>query len=155
MSCPCFIQEKPMPKYDPAIHHRRSIRLQDYDYTQPGWYFITICTHLQECLFGDVIEGQPELNTLGCIVDTCWNEIPIHFPHIQLDTYVVMPNHLHGILEITDTNVSVGARHAVPLPQNSTAPEAFAQPVSGSLATVLRSFKSATTRQVNVLRATA
>src|SRR4029434_6076672 len=91
-----------MPKYNPDAHHRRSIRLEEYDYSQPGWYFITICTHLPECLFGCVIEGQLELNALGCIVDTCWNEIPAHFPHIQLDSYVVMPNHLHGILGLTE-----------------------------------------------------
>jgi putative transposase len=146
-----------MAKYDQDKHHRRSIRLKDYDYRQPGWYFVTICTHLQECLFGQIRDNQLELNTLGCIVDTCWNQISVHFPHVVLDTFVVMPNHLHGILgvmENLDMAASIRARHVVPLQENLLASESFAKPISGSLATVIRSFKAATTRQINRLRAT-
>ncbi|MCS6804883.1 MAG: transposase [Blastocatellia bacterium] len=103
--------------------NRRSIRLKGYDYAQPGAYFITICTHDRACLFGDVVDGKMRLNAMGQMVQQCWQEIPCHFPHVELDAFVVMPNHIHGILVITDTNVGArhvgarhaGARHAVPL----------------------------------------
>ncbi|MCS6885522.1 MAG: transposase [Acidobacteriota bacterium] len=104
--------------YDPDKHHRRSIRLKGYDYAQPGAYFITIVTQDRECLFGDVVDGKMRLNAMGQIVQQCWQDIPCHFPHAELDAFVVMPNHIHGIVVITDTNVGawhVGTRHAVPL----------------------------------------
>ena len=99
--------------YDPQKHHRRSIRLKGYDYTQPGAYYVTLCTKARQCLFGDVIKGEMRLNSLGHIAFTCWQAIPEHFPHVELDAFVVMPNHLHGILVISDT--LVGATHASPL----------------------------------------
>nr|WP_315862938.1 transposase [Thermosynechococcus sp. NK55a] len=100
--------------YDPERHHRRSIRLKGYDYTQPGAYFITICTHDRACLFGEVVEGQMRLNEAGHIAQQCWTDIPNHFPHIQLDEFIIMPNHVHGILVIVHHVHHVGARHAVP-----------------------------------------
>jgi hypothetical protein len=100
--------------YDPQKHHRRSIRLKGYDYTQPGAYYVTLCTKARQCLFGDVIKGEMRLNSLGYIAFTCWQAIPNHFPHVELDAFVLMPNHLHGILVISDT-VVVGATHASPL----------------------------------------
>ena len=96
-------------RYDPKRHHRRSIRLKGYDYTQPGAYFVTTCTHNREPLFGRVVDGEMVLNALGEIVWACWREIPIHFPHVELDAFVVMPNHVHGIIWIVD---DVGATHA-------------------------------------------
>jgi len=88
--------------YDPQRHHRRSIRLKGYDYTSPGAYFVTICTHDRACTFGEVIEGDMRLNPYGRVVDTYWSRIPRHFPHVMLDAWVVMPNHVHGIIVITD-----------------------------------------------------
>jgi REP element-mobilizing transposase RayT len=96
--------------YDPQKHHRRSIRLKGYDYTQPGAYYITLCTKARQCLFGDVVKGEMRLNALGDLAFTCWQAIPNHFPHVELDAFVIMPNHLHGILVISDTRV--GATHA-------------------------------------------
>jgi hypothetical protein len=90
-------------------HHRCSIRLKGYDYTQPGAYYITLCTKARQCLFSDVGKGEMRLNSLGHIAFTCWQAIPNHFPHVELDAFVVMPNHLHGILVISDT--LVGAIH--------------------------------------------
>ena len=89
--------------YDSQKHHRRSIRLKGYDYTQPGAYYITLCTKARQCLFGDVVKGEMRLNSLGYIAFTCWQAIPNHFPHVELDAFVIMPNHLHGILVISDT----------------------------------------------------
>ncbi len=150
--------------YNPEKHHRRSIRLKGYDYTQPGAYFITVCTYMRECLFGEVVDGQMRLNAWGQIVEQCWREIPIHFPHVALDAFVVMPNHIHGIIVIGD----VGATHASPLHQTSASP---LQPTSpsplppshpvhptgpsqGSVGAIVGSFKSVTTRRINALRGT-
>jgi REP element-mobilizing transposase RayT len=85
-------------KYDPTKHHRRSIRLKGYDYTAAGAYFITICTYQRECLFGEIVNGVMQLNTFGLCVQACWQSLPDHFQKLQLDAFVVMPNHLHGIL---------------------------------------------------------
>ncbi|MDT7942737.1 MAG: transposase, partial [Bacteroidota bacterium] len=87
--------------YDPEKHHRRNIRLKGYDYTQPGAYFIAICTHGRECLFGEIIDGEMHLNEAGQIVVQTWQDLPNHGPSVQLDAFVVMPNHVHGIIIIT------------------------------------------------------
>jgi len=89
-------------KYNPQIHHRRSIRLQGYDYSQNGAYFITLCTHNRECLFGQIQNGQMILNEYGKMVEQCWNNLSNHYDNIELDAYVIMPNHFHGIILITD-----------------------------------------------------
>lgn len=99
--------------YNPKIHHRRSIRIQGYDYSQEGLYFITICTHNRECLFGNVgvvgvknlepLQPQPStmiLNDAGHVANECWLKIPEHFPKVVLHEHIVMPNHVHGIIEI-------------------------------------------------------
>ncbi len=95
--------------YDPEKHHRRSIRLKGYDYTQPGAYFITICTHGRECLFGEIIDGEMHLNEAGPIVVQTWWDLPNHVPNVQLDAFVVMPNHVHGIIIITERAGGMGA----------------------------------------------
>ncbi len=95
--------------YDPEKHHRRSIRLKGYDYTQPGAYFITICTHGRECLFGEIIDGEMHLNEAGQIVVQTWQDLPNHVPNVQLDAFVVMPNHVHGIIIITERAGGIGA----------------------------------------------
>jgi REP element-mobilizing transposase RayT len=107
--------------YNPAIHHRRSIRLKGYDYSQAGLYFITICVQDKICLFGKVINGKMELNEAGKIAVSCWLDIPVHFPNVTLHEYVVMPNHIHGIIELSGT--SVGAKDISPA--NRTGNETF------------------------------
>ena len=87
--------------YDPAIHHRRSIRLKGWDYRRPGWYFITIVTQDRICAFGDVINGKMVLNKFGEIVQSEWLKTAEIRPNVFLDEFVVMPNHFHGILVIT------------------------------------------------------
>jgi REP element-mobilizing transposase RayT len=88
--------------YNPAIHHRRSIRLKGYDYSQAGMYFITLCAHNREALFGEIVGGVMRLNDLGKIAAACWNNLPRSFPNLTLDQWVVMPNHFHGILVLDD-----------------------------------------------------
>ena len=89
-------------KYDPAKHKRRSIRLKGYDYSAPGAYFITICIHQRQCLFGQVVLGQMELNATGLWVHACWQRLPHQFSGLTLDVFVFMPNHMHGILWLGD-----------------------------------------------------
>jgi REP element-mobilizing transposase RayT len=95
--------------YDPNRHHRRSIRLKGYDYSQAGAYFITLCTQDRACLFGKVVNGEMRLNDAGRMVLAEWNRLPERFPQVVLDAFVVMPNHVHGILVITDPAPTVGA----------------------------------------------
>ncbi len=89
-------------------YHRRSIRLNGYDYTQNGCYFLTICTRNRECLFGEIQNAEMFLSNIGEKVKDCWQEIPNHFPQIVLHEYVIMPNHVHGIIEINNPQ-STGA----------------------------------------------
>src|SRR5688572_26360046 len=88
-------------KFDSRKHHRRSIRLKGYDYASEGAYYVTIVTYERECLFGEIIDNEMYLSTYGAIVQKWWNEILIHFPNIDLGAFVVMPNHIHGIIVIT------------------------------------------------------
>ncbi len=111
-------------KYNPQKHHRRSIRLKGYDYSQAGLYFITICAQNRACLFGEIVVGpslvgaplvgaqmgaQMVLNDGGKMVETEWLKLPNRFTNIELHEFVVMPNHFHGILEITVGAPLVGA----------------------------------------------
>ncbi|MCB1193525.1 MAG: transposase [Leptospiraceae bacterium] len=94
--------------YNPEIHHRRSIRLKGYDYSQEGLYYITICVKDKLHLFGKIENGKMIPNDAGIMVETVWKEIPIYYPMFALHNFVVMPNHIHGILEIiSDCNVGV------------------------------------------------
>jgi putative transposase len=87
-----------MTKYNPEFHHRQSIRLQGYDYTTAGAYFITICTHHRECLFGDIVSETMEFNALGNIARSHWQKLSQHHANIIVDEFIVMPDHLHGII---------------------------------------------------------
>jgi putative transposase len=87
-------------RYDRDKHHRRSIRLWGYDYAKPGAYFVTIVTHNRKMLFDDPVFRQ--------VVETMWQRIPRHSPHVELDEWVVMPNHVHGVIVIVDDPHSRG-----------------------------------------------
>ncbi|MEZ4920577.1 MAG: transposase [Saprospiraceae bacterium] len=88
------------PNYDPEIHHRRSIRLKGYDYSQSGLYFITICVKNYACVFGRVKNGKMILNELGEIAHEEWLKLPNRFPKMELDAFQIMPNHMHAIISI-------------------------------------------------------
>ncbi len=140
--------------------YRRSIRLKGYDYSQEGAYFVTVDAWRHEPIFGNVVDATVNLNELGKIVDECWHSMPQHYQNVELDEFIVMPDHVHGIIFI------VGARHAVPLhnidsapPNNSVPPynhvpqhEQFGKPTHGSLPTIICGFKSAVSKRVNELR---
>jgi len=97
-------------KYNPEIHHRRSIRLRGYDYSQCGAYFITICVQHRKCLFGKIVNGEMILNEYGKIVELCLNAISTHYQNVILDEYIIMPNHIHII-------IIVGAGSSLPYTQ--------------------------------------
>ncbi len=116
--------------------NRRSIRLKEYDYSVPGEYFITICTKDRVHLFGNIDNDRMHESQLGKIVRDCWVEIPKHFPNVELDEFVVMPNHVHGIIGINP----VGVQYIEPLPNR------YQHIIPGSVGSIIRSFKSAVTR---------
>jgi len=141
-------------KCNPDVHHRRSIRLKGYDYSQPGAYFITICTYRRACLLGDVIEGDMHLNPLGNMAWQCWQAIPDHFPHAVLDAFVVMPNHVHGIVWIVDglnpSAAMVGANDYSPLPDSPPQPSpthsSHPRGTSKTIGSMVRGFKIGVTQ---------
>ncbi len=93
---------KDKSKYNPNIHHRRSIRLKGYDYSQAGFYFITICCHGRICRFGDVVNGEMILNENGKIAFDEWLKTPEIRNNVELCEFVIMPNHMHGIIRLFD-----------------------------------------------------
>ncbi len=122
-------------KYNPNIHHRKTIRLQGYDYSLEGEYFVTICTKDKECIFGEIIGEEMHLSPIGEIAKRCWEEIPKHFPNTEIDEYVIMPNHVHGIIIINqcrDVQLNVPTRIS---------------PKKGSLSVIVRTFKAAVTTE--------
>ena len=133
-------------KYDTEIHHRRSIRLKGYDYTQIGLYYITLCCQNRECIFGEIFNGEMVLNEYGKIVDKCWRDLPIHYQNIQLDYFVIMPNHFHGIV-IIDTIVGAGFKPAL---TNTDKPA----PTNHGLSEFIRALKTFSSKQINQIRNT-
>jgi len=127
--------------YNPKIHHRSSIRLPEYDYTQLGAYFITIVTCQRQNLFGEVVDGEMMLNQFGLLVRQQWVRLPQRFPHIELDEFGIMPNHFHGIIAIVNEL----------LPESS---EHFGKPVVGSIPTIIRSFKSTVSLRIILMQNT-
>lgn len=105
-------------QYSLSKRTRRSIRLKNFDYTQAGAYFITICTNLKECLFGEIIEGSMQLNSAGVMIRDLWQAKALQFPDIVMDAFVVMPNHIHGIISTVGAPLVV-APSTVPAKQPS------------------------------------
>ena len=116
-------------------YHRKSIRLKDYDYSQPGEYFVTICTHSHKCVMGKITYGEMQLNSVGKIAEKCWREIQKHFTNVELDAFIVMPNHLHGIIVI---NPTVGIHNYESLQKH-----AFQHTIRKSLGSIIRAYKGA------------
>ncbi len=140
-------------RYNPEKHHRRSIRLPGFDYTQDGSYFITICTIDHICIFGNILNGKMVLNDFGKIVKTEWLKTAEMRNNIEIDEFVVMPNHVHGILNIVSRR---GTMHRAPTGTHRapTTPkfESFGKPVPGSIPTIVRGFKSTVTKQINEIQ---
>ena len=134
-------------KYNPAIHHRRSIRLRGYDYSQSGAYYLTICTYKRKCIFGEIVDGTMVSNECGKILDYCWSDLPNHYHHIKLANHVIMPNHFHGIVII-----SVGAGYK-PAP-TETEPAPTDPQTTHALPEIVRGLKTFSARRINEYRNT-
>jgi REP element-mobilizing transposase RayT len=146
--------------YNPDIHHRHSIRLKDYDYSQAGAYFVTICASQRECLFGGIVNGDMVLNDVGRIVVDEWVKTGIVRKNAILDEFVLMPNHFHGIIFLSE-NVGAmplarpggtGNHDGYRIETRVTRRVAPTGPVSGSIGAVMAQFKSIVTKRINVLR---
>ncbi len=129
-------------KYDPRIHHRRSIRLQKYDYSNQGAYFVTICTWNRESILGGVLNSVIQLSSSGDIVMRCWQDLPNHYSNIVLDEVVIMPNHLHGIVWVNGNIDRAGFKPA-PTGKKHGLPE------------IIRALKTFSSRQINKSRNTS
>jgi REP element-mobilizing transposase RayT len=136
--------------------------LPGYDYAQAGAYFVTICAYQRMCLFGEVVNDHIQLNDTGRFVEQCWKILPRDFPHVELDVFVVMPNHLHGIILLVGGHTAgrgeAFARmhrqqpHIIPANASPLRSAHGTQP--GSLAAIVQNFKSVSTRKINRTRAT-
>ncbi len=132
-------------QYDPDLHHRRSIRLRDYDYSQSGAYFVTMCVQKKEHLFGTVRDGEVQLNHAGVMIERWWSVLPNKFPSITTDTFVVMPNHAHGIIGL-NAEYNEGEHTGSPLHHEHN--DVWAdQCVRLTLGTVIQWFKTMTTNE--------
>ena len=150
-------------KYDPIIHHRRSIRLAGYDYTRAGAYYITIVTWQREEIFGEVVNGEMQLSSMGRIAEEYWRLIPKHFSLAELEAFVVMPNHIHGIIILDDDTprtgttpapIRTGTIYRAPtltpgtIYRAPTPTEQFQKPVAGSIPTIMRTYKASVSRRI-------
>ena len=132
-------------RFDPEKHHRRSIRLGGYDYSQAGAYFVTICTQDRQSLFGEIVEGEMRLNEYGWVVAECWEWLDQRYQHVDLDGWVVMPNHLHGVIMIDDVGRGGSGRGG-----SRTAPTDMAK--RKPLGRLIGAFKTVSAKQINNLR---
>lgn len=152
-------------KFDPQKHHRRSIRLKGYDYSQAGAYFVTIVAWQREMLFGEIVDGVMNLNRNGHIVRDAWFDLKNHYRHVELGEFVIMPNHVHGIVVLVDDrrggSSSLGGTIAPDsdssgidtMPTNQTRPYVKPTPRHG-LPEIVRAFKSFSAKRINRLRRT-
>lgn len=130
--------------YDPDIHQRRSIRLKDYDYSQAGAYFVTVCAWRKENMFGEISEGKVSYSDVGEIISDVWRKLPDRFASIELDEFVIMPNHIHGIIVL---NVGAGP---CACPDSITGQPQGVAPTKLSLPDAVHRYKSFTTAEYRI-----
>jgi REP-associated tyrosine transposase len=125
--------------------NRRSIRLRQYDYARAGAYFVTICTKGRECLFGDVVDGEMRMNAWGNTVRTCWDDLPRHYPRVNTDAIVIMPNHVHGVIVLADDYHDPVGAGLKPAPTTKSVKR-------HGLPEIVRAFKTFSARRLNKIR---
>jgi len=133
-----------MNKYNPNIHHRRSIRLKGYDYSQAGFYFITICVQDRASLFGEIENGKMKLNEYGKIAHNEWKRTPEIRPNVELGAFIIMPNHMHGIIHII-------CRGVLNSPDNRGVCNTPLLSPSQTIGAIVRGYKSSVTKQLGLL----
>jgi putative transposase len=138
--------------FDPEKRSRHSIRLREYDYSQSGSYFVTVCTQGRECLLGEIVDGEFVQNGAGLIVQEVLERLPARYPRILVDSFVIMPSHVHSIIVMTCTP-TVGALLAAPSGGRESSPLGKTGAASGAptLGDVIRAFKSLSAIRVNRL----
>ena len=160
---------------DTKVHNRKSIRLRDFDYSKSGAYFITLCIKNKDCLFGSISKSKVILSTIGCKAKKYWEEIPEHFDNVMLDEYIIMPNHIHGIICIINEPVwevkknPVGVQYIEPLHKGFEPLQSgdefykkglissddiekkneYQKLIPGSIGSIIRTFKASVTRWCN------
>ena len=145
--------------FNPLTHNRNSIRLQGYDYSSEGAYFLTICTYHRQQLFGNIIEGQMKLNRFGLIAENEWEKSATLRSEIELGEYVIMPNHMHAIVYIIDTHrraVRPNTSTTIIIPTLKIQKSQNKPPglKSKSIGSLISGFKSSVTKQINIIRNT-
>lgn len=136
-------------KYDPAIHHRRSIRLRGHDYAGRGVYFLTVRVAHHRPLFGAVVNRRMVLNDAGRSAATCWRAIPDHFPHAELDEWIVMPDHVHGVIVMRRHGHSrAGANNDSPPPPPRAGSPGRPRGTSRTIGSIVRGFKIGVTNSL-------
>lgn len=140
-------------KYDPNRHHRRSLRLPGHDYATPGAYFLTLCTHQRACIFGRVEKGEMQLSQFGEIVQGHWSKLPKHHAHLRLDAFIVMPNHLHGILILENGwgGAIAPETNQITNPQSSNSSKLRK---CHAISEIVRGFKTFSAKRINEIRQT-
>jgi putative transposase len=119
-----------------------SARLRDWDYGSRGWYFVTICTQNRAAIFGEIVSGEVRLSPVGRVAESGLRALPLHYDNVQVDSFVVMPNHVHAIVMIDgDHCFSPNAK------RRSPPASGFVSPRAGSLSAIIRSFKAGVTRR--------
>jgi REP element-mobilizing transposase RayT len=98
-------------------HGRKDMRLRGYDYSQAGAYFVTLCLERRQCLLGSVVDAEMRLSALGQMIEQVWADLPHHYAHVELDQFILLPNHLHGIVFLTGDSTGGRPRRAVDLPK--------------------------------------
>lgn len=158
--------------YNPNLHHRHSIRLQGYDYSQAGLYFITICTHDRLPLFGKIVDGQMQLNELGIVAGEEWRKTEHIRSHVVLHEFVIMPNHVHGIIQLVGADcIRPDCTHPHPHGMHPGCAESDEQPGrmqraptvlptsmiqrAPTVGDVVRGFKSSVTKRLNAIAGTS
>jgi REP element-mobilizing transposase RayT len=143
-------------KFDSQKHHRHSFRFPEYDYSQPGAYFVTMVAWHRECLFGEVVDGKMKLSKFGLVATQQWEKLPKRFRNIELGAFVIMPNHMHGIIVIMAGRGTAENLQSLDGESTRRAPtqEQFQKPVKGSIPTIVRSYKSAVSYRINLIRDT-
>jgi len=133
--------------------NRKSIRLKGYDYSQPGWFFLTICTQNRQPIFGDIIDEEMALNEFGKIMKSEWEKTEAIRNNIEIDQYIIMPNHLHGIIGIVD-EPDPDVRANCNSPQRDKSQSSTFKSPSKTIGAIIRGFKSSVTKQINQIRNT-
>jgi REP element-mobilizing transposase RayT len=137
--------------YNPDIHHRCSIRLRNFDYASAGAYFVTICSQGRECLFGEVGDGVMAVNDAGLMVESVWSGLSERFSGIELDAFVIMPNHVHFILFLVGAPLvgALSSEGALPF-ANEQNTRAGTRPVPTTVGDIVGAFKSVTTHEYSI-----